>query len=451
MKSGFGRFAFGPAFRLAFGLALGRAFAMTPAHVPAAGRPSESPDSGQARPQFETNFPAPRELESSVRFWIDVFTRYSRDQILLHDMDEPGRIYAIVDVTGLSPDIQSQKKKREKKAAEERERISGALKRLAGRDAGDTLGTDEEKRLLALFGPAPAPEVLRRSAERVRPQSGLRESFLDGLVRSGRTLDEIRRIFRERGLPEALVYLPHVESSFNHLAVSKAGAAGAWQFTRDTGRLFMTVDDAVDERFDPLLSADAAARLLKRNYEATGRWPLAVTAYNHGLVSIRRAMRELNTDDLMEIIRAYEAKPFGFASKNFYAEFLAAVRVASDPEAHFGPWVPLPPDRFAAVELPLPLKLDIVERVFGADRDTLAALNPAFRKAVLRGEKEIPRGYALRLPASTDVRAAFEALTSIGLLPRGAWRAWCRETAGDVFRYVEPVIGGNSHGFQTRS
>jgi membrane-bound lytic murein transglycosylase D len=414
-------------------------------------RPAESPAQMPALRPVERDFPAPPELESGVRFWIDVFTRYSRDQILLHDMDEPGRIYAIVDVTGLSPDIRSQKQEREKKATDERDRISDRLKRLADRDAGDTLGTDEEKRLLALFGPPPTPEVLRRSAERIRPQSGLRESFLDGLVRSGRYLGEIRRIFRENGLPEALVYLPHVESSFNYLAMSKAGAAGAWQFTRSTGRLFMTVDDAIDERFDPLLSAEAAARLLKHNYESTGRWPLAVTAYNHGLVSIRKAMRELNTDDLMEIIHAYEAKPFGFASKNFYAEFLAAVRVASDPETYFGSFVPSPPDRFEVVELPLPLKLDTVKRVFAADVDTLAALNPAFRKTVLRGEKEIPRGYALRLPASTDVRAAFEALTSIGLLPRGAWQAWCPETAGDVFRYVEPEEGGNRHGFETPS
>jgi len=425
--------------RLAVRLAASIVLGLVPAVCPA-GR-TAGPD-----------FPSPPELESSVRFWVDVFTRTSRDRILLHDMDEPGRIYAIVDVTGLSPDVASQKKKREKKATVERDRIASMLKRLVERAAGDTTGTDEEKRLLGLFGPSPTPETLRRAAERIRPQSGLAESFLEGLIRSGRYLGEIRRIFRDRGLPEALVYLPHVESSFNHKAVSKAGAAGAWQFTRDTGRLFMTVDDAIDERYDPLLSADAAARLLKRNYEATGRWPLAVTAYNHGLVSIRKAMRELNTDDLMEIIRVYEAKPFGFASKNFYAEFLAAVRVASDPETHFGAVISLPPDRFSVMELPVPLKLDMVKRVFGADGDTLAALNPAFRKAVLAGEKEIPKGYALRLPASADMRAAFETLASLNLLPRGSWRAWCRETYGVVFRFIDPEKEGvRRDGFQPRS
>lgn len=421
--------------RLAAGLAASVVLGLVPAVCPA------GPD-----------FPSPPELESNVLFWVDVFTRTSRDRILLHDMDEPGRIYAIVDVTGLSPDVASQKKKREKKAAEERDRIASMLKRLAERAEGDTTGTDEEKRLIRLFGPSTKPETFRRSAERIRPQSGLAESFLEGLIRSGRYLGEIRRIFRDRGLPEALVYLPHVESSFNHKAVSKAGAAGAWQFTRDTGRLFMTVDDAIDERYDPLLSADAAARLLKRNYEATGRWPLAVTAYNHGLVSIRKAMRELNTDDLMEIIRAYEAKPFGFASKNFYAEFLAAVRVASDPETHFGAVIFSPPDRFAVMELPVPMKLDMVRRVSGADRDTLAALNPAFRKAVLAGEREIPKGYALRLPASADMRAAFEALASLNLLPRGSWHAWCRETDGDVFRFIDPEKEGvRRDGFPPRS
>jgi membrane-bound lytic murein transglycosylase D len=396
-------------------------------------------------------FPAPPELESNVRFWTDVFTRYSRDQVILHDMDSPGRIYALVDVAELSPDIESQRKKREKRVTGERDRISGLLQGLAGREAGDTLRTDDERRLLALFDVPPTPEVLRRAADRIRSQSGLRESFLEGLVRSGRTIGEIRRIFREEGLPEELVYLPHVESSFNNKAVSKAGAAGVWQFTRSTGRLFLTVDDDIDERFDPLISAEAAARLLKHNYEATGRWPLAVTAYNHGLLSIRKAMQDLNTDDLMDLIRAYEAKPFGFASKNFYAEFLAAARIAADPDAYFGAVVLDPPDLFKIVELPLPLNLEIVKRVFAADGDTLAFLNPAFRKPVLKGEREIPKGYALRLPVSTDVPAAFEALVSLGVLPRGAWRAWCKETAKDLFRYVDSDEGGGHHGFEPRS
>jgi membrane-bound lytic murein transglycosylase D len=410
-----------------------------------------APPGRAVEPKADPDFPAPPELESSVRFWVDVFTRYSRDQVIVHDMDFPGRIYALVDVAGLSPDVDGQRQKRDKRVAGERDRIAGLLRALADRAADDTSRTEDERRLIALFDTLPPPGALRRAADRIRSQSGLRESFLEGIVRSGRTLGEIRRIFRDEGVPEELVYLPHVESSFNPRAVSKAGAVGVWQFTKSTGRLFMTVDEGVDERLDPLLSARAAARLLRRNYEATGRWPLAVTAYNHGLLSIRKAMRDLNTDDLMDLIRAYEAKPFGFASKNFYAEFLAAARIAADPGAYFGEIRPDPPVSFTAVELPLPLKIGTVKRVFAADGDTLALLNPAFRKPVLEGKREIPAGYDLRLPVSTDVPAAFEALASLGLLPRGAWRAWCRETSKDLFRYVDPDEGSGPDGFEPRS
>jgi membrane-bound lytic murein transglycosylase D len=76
-----------------------------------------------------------------------------------------------------------------------------------------------------------------------------------------------------------LAYLPHVESSFNPKAYSKFGAAGMWQFTRSTGKQYMTVSYAVDERRDPILSSRAAARLLKRNFKKFQNWPMAITAY----------------------------------------------------------------------------------------------------------------------------------------------------------------------------
>ena len=83
--------------------------------------------------------------------------------------------------------------------------------------------------------------------------------------------------------------LPHVESSFNPAAYSKVGAAGLWQFMRSTGRRYMRIDGAVDDRLDPFRSTEAAAQLLAYNYRVLGTWPLALTAYNHGSAGVRRA------------------------------------------------------------------------------------------------------------------------------------------------------------------
>jgi len=391
-----------------------------------------------------TVFPVPPELKPNVQFWVDVFTRYTKDQAILHDIEVPLRIYSIVDVKGLSRDIPKEKKKMESLVEKEKERICSVLKRLGDPDREDTTMTEQESKIRGMFDAGAKSGDFQRAAENIRSQSGLRESFTEGLIRSGRYIGEIRRIFAARGLPEELAYLPHVESSYNWRAVSRAGAVGVWQFTKSTGRIFLAVDDAVDERRDPLLSAEAAARLLKRNFEVTGKWPLAVTAYNHGLLSIRKAMETLGTDDLMQIILTYEHKPFGFASKNFYAEFLAAVEVAKNPSRYFGILFPDPPLDFRAEELPVPLPLAAAQRAFRCGRDTLAALNPAFLPSVLREKAAIPRGYRMRLPPGTDIASAYETLASEGFLPRGSYRAWCKGAEKVLFRFIESPEGGQN-------
>ena len=130
--------------------------------------------------------------------------------------------------------------------------------------------------------------------------------------------------------------LPHVESSFNPRAYSKVGAAGLWQFMRSTGRRYMRIDGAVDDRLDPFRSTEAAAQLLAYNYRVLGTWPLALTAYNHGTAGMRRAKETLGTDDIVRIVRNYTSRTFGFASRNFYVSFLAALEIDRNPEKYFG-------------------------------------------------------------------------------------------------------------------
>ena len=137
----------------------------------------------------------------------------------------------------------------------------------------------------------------------------------------------MERIFINEGLPSDLTRMAFVESMFNLNARSKAGASGIWQFMPRTARRFMIVNRFVDERNSPIKATRGAAKLLKHNYRKLGSWPLAITAYNHGVAGMSRAVRKTRTTNFDKIIDNYKSRTFGFASRNFYAEFIAARNV----------------------------------------------------------------------------------------------------------------------------
>src|SRR5438034_11530856 len=152
---------------------------------------------------------------------------------------------------------------------------------------------------------------------------------------SGRYVHAFQEIFEKQGIPAEIALLPLVESSFENRALSNAGAAGIWQFTRGTGRLYLNVNRRLDERLDPLKATRAAARLLHDNYNALESWPLAITAYNHARAGMQRAQSEAGSE-IAKIIEQYRGPAFGYASMNFYSEFLAAVDVYNNYEQYFG-------------------------------------------------------------------------------------------------------------------
>jgi membrane-bound lytic murein transglycosylase D len=145
--------------------------------------------------------------------------------------------------------------------------------------------------------------------------------------RARELLPRLLAILRRHNVPEEVAALPLVESGFNPQARSKAGAVGLWQFIAPTGRRYLTITRRRDDRRDPIRATEAAARLLKHNYEALGSWPLAIMAYNHGTEGILAAQAVVGSSAVDEIIARYTGPRFGFASKNFYAEFLAALEV----------------------------------------------------------------------------------------------------------------------------
>lgn len=336
-------------------------------------------------------------LRSAVAFWMRVYLEATTEAGLLHDSQYLGVVYETVrfgDVDG--------RRARQKQVDRRRRYWRDALRRIA--DGGEPRDAWEKTALTLLeveLGHPPSSRDLHNAARRVRFQLGQRDKFRNGIIRSGRYEDAMRETFRREGLPEDLAYLPHVESSFNTKAYSKYGAAGVWQFMRRTGRQFLTIDYVIDERLDPMVATAAAAKLLKRNYEALGSWPLAITAYNHGRAGMARAKRRLGTDDLGVIVRDYRSRTFGFASRNFYAQFLAARRILRSYEPYFGPLVRDAPEAVDEFELPFYLDVEDLERHAGVSRDVVRYYNPALRPPVFRSGKRLPKGYTLRLPAGT--------------------------------------------------
>ena len=233
------------------------------------------------------------------------------------------------------------------------------------------------------------------------------------MERSTAYLDTIRSIFGQYHVPMRLAYLPHVESSFNSEAYSRVGAAGLWQFMRSTGKLFLKVNYLIDERRDPVLATTAAAKLLLGNYQETQSWPLAITAYNHGLNGIKHAVESTGSHDIAVIIKNYYSPSFQFASKNFYACFLAASDIAMHPDGYFSDLHFAKKIEFKNVKLPSFMRPTVICKSLNIGQDLLREFNPALRPVVFSQQKQLPAGYEIRVPLDVSLASAQKALASI--------------------------------------
>jgi peptidoglycan lytic transglycosylase D len=342
-------------------------------------------------PAADPALPYPPQLQRDVDFWVNVYTRIDTNAGYLHDQYDLAVVY---DTLHFAPD--SSPRSRQRLVNRMRDHYIAQLRRIA---AGGPL-SPQEQHIKALWGAEGTPERLLEATHDIRFQLGQSNRFKAGLIRSGAWQQAIASALREEGLPPQLAALPLVESSYNPRAYSKVGAAGLWQFMRSTGRRFMRIDRAVDDRLDPFRATEAAAQLLAYNHRILGTWPLALTAYNHGVAGVRRAVERMGTTNIVTIVRDYHTRMFGFASRNFYVSFLAALQIDRDPQKYFGAIVPLREERFREVRMPAYVDVGPLERALALDPETLRDLNPALRPAVWRGWLAVPRGYELRLPAS---------------------------------------------------
>ncbi|MDQ7073744.1 MAG: LysM peptidoglycan-binding domain-containing protein [Gammaproteobacteria bacterium] len=357
----------------------------------------------------EVNFPKATSLQPAVQFWTRVYTELETTAGFIHDSRHMDVVYDKVHFKkGLS-------RRQQSKVVKSRKRHYQRLLRNIASKRGRYLSTEEAK-VFALWPKGTTFSTLRKAVKNIRFQRGQADNFRQAIIRSGRWESFMKATLKKQGVPEGLWILPFVESSFNPKAYSSVGAAGVWQFTRSTGRRYMRIDHVVDERRDPVRATESAALLLKHNFELTGRWPLAITAYNHGASGIRRAAKKVGSNDIAVIIKKHKKGrgSFGFASRNFYTEFLAARHVFKHRVRYFGELQRSRPQvEGSRVTVPSYIDAQTLASQLGVDFKALKGMNLALRPVVWRGDKRIPKGYRLQLPEPEKAKSYRAMMASV--------------------------------------
>lgn len=348
----------------------------------------------------ESDFPVPDNIRPAIEFWIKVYTEADTESGFLHDAENLSVIY-----TKLNRDRTT--------INDTRDDIANDLRVLAsGKRSGLTRSQQE---ILNLWPANVSNERLTKAANSVRWQLGQRDRFIEGLQRAGAYREHIEEVVRSKGMPIELSILPHVESSFHPGAYSSAAATGMWQFVRSTAQRFMRVDYIVDERLDPYAATFGAMELLEFNHNALGTWPLALTAYNHGANGIARAVRDVGSNDIGRIIDEYKGPRFGFASRNFYPQFLAALQVDRNYKEYFGDIKLDSHPGFYEEEMESFVSAEDLARSLNVSIAELERDNPALQPAVWSGTKRIPKGYAIKV--RRDELPSGNLLASLNSLP----------------------------------
>ena len=355
-------------------------------------------DINTSQSSSEDLFPLPEKLKENVAFWIKAFSKYGSQYTIIHDSNHLNVIYEIVNVDSLFWGFNVSERTKERKIEAIKKEYRAILQKFHTSPPSDTTNlTKRERKVYEVWKDNKNSYKYRTASYNIRSQRALKDSFEAGIKRSGRYIEEMKNIFRRFELPETLLNMVFVESMFNYRTYSRMGAAGIWQITRYTGREFLTINYEIDERFDPLKSTEAAAKLPKKNFKTLGNWPLAITAYNHGLNGMQRAKQRLKTSDIGVITDNYRSSTFGFASRNFYAEFLAAKYVSENTQLIFGEVEQEKPMQYTLFRLPDYVTMATLTNYLGLTKEEVVDLNPSFRTPILTNQRCIPKGYDLRI------------------------------------------------------
>lgn len=252
---------------------------------------------------------------------------------------------------------------------------------VAGQTGGDRVFSDLEIEF-------PLNERILTEIEEI--QQLYPKNFQGGLDRSYKYLPYIQAEFTKAGLPKDLAWLAMVESQYHPRVVSRAKAAGMWQFMSSTGRRFgLRIDSYVDERFNWQKATHASIAYLSELYGQFQSWPLAVSAYNMGEGGLERDIAANgNQTDLWKLVET--STRMQQETKKFYPRLLASIIVAKDPE-RFGFQSNIqPPEDSVRVMVNGSYSLAALDKACGLPEGTLIKLNPdLIRGATPKGSYEI--------------------------------------------------------------
>lgn len=293
------------------------------------------------KPEFDI----PKYFRSSVRFWFNIYTQFSSKQVVIHDMENLDLVYNVIDFSDLYSHDNIHKfakaKIQTQLSLEYTRRLKQIFKRLHSK-ALNKLNKEEEAIVTAIKKSGLKIPTTKKSKKKffinlsknIRTQTGQRNMIYQGIIRSKPYLPFLEEQLQNFRLPKEVLSISFLESSFNIEAKSKVAASGIWQFMPYISNLFMPkITDKVDYRQNPIISSLAAFHLIKENKLNLRRWDLAIPAYNSGPKHLKKALKKLSprkkksTIGLDYILTHYKHPHIGFASRNFYSEFLALTRV----------------------------------------------------------------------------------------------------------------------------
>jgi len=240
------------------------------------------------------------------------------------------------------------------------------------------------------------------------------------LARSGRYEDMIRRILREEGVPQELIYLAQAESGFHPLAVSRAGARGMWQFMGSRAKGYgLERSWWVDDRQDPEKATRAAAHHLKDLYNQFGDWYLAMAAYNSGPGTVQSAVKRTGYADFWEL---YRRNVLPRETRN-YVPIIVAVTIMAKNPAQYGldSVVKEKPVPYDTVKINYPIDLRLAAECVDATAEDLLDLNPSLLRLTTPKFSDKDGEFDLHLPAGT----ANKFQTAVAAIPADK-RVWWR-------------------------
>jgi hypothetical protein len=363
---------------------------------------SQEAESKEIKPDLVAGrIEVPESMARRFNFWRRVYSLWSKNQYVMHVGDFPEVVLEIHDSSRIQDLGDKGREKTMKPWFDVRRRqyqqILIKLQRMKEIQVAEL--TPAERRVFELFKHIERKDKYLAAAQSIRMQRGQREYIESGLATASKYLPHVEESFRKEGVPAEFARVAFIESSFNLQAMSKVGASGVYQIMPETGRDYLVVSGGIDERNDPIKASHAAAKLLMLNYKILGEWPLAITAYNHGVGGIRRAMQAVGSRDLATLIEKYDGPNFGFASKNFYAGFLGLLATLDKADRVF-PRVDLnKPLQFQVVHVG-GKSIDAVKSKYKLSSWALMGLNPDISRSFVKSGGVFPNRYKLKVPVS---------------------------------------------------